>query len=159
LRSLLRSADFLLSSSSTAFLPWDRVSDTESRVRCLFPLACLVQSGFRVNHMNEVDRAWDACYKACNRDASAAPEEFGYSAERHLVALGTLNEPPSFPRVLWLVGRLNRSYWTLPRRSAILVFLVRSLTSNRRVRNSTLVALPANTHMWSQTRMGVPAVR
>jgi hypothetical protein len=38
-----------------------------------------VQSGFRVNHMNEADRAWDAYYKACNRDASAAPEEFGYS--------------------------------------------------------------------------------
>ena len=76
--------------------------------------------------MTEVDRAWDACYKACSRDTSAAPEELGYSAERHLVALETLNERPSFPRVLWLVGRLNRSSWTLPRRSPILVFFFRS---------------------------------
>lgn len=131
MRSLLRSADFLLSSSSTAFLPWDRVSDTESPAQCLFPPACLgsreVQSAFSVNHMNEVDRAWDACNKACSRDASAAAEELGYSAERHLVALETLNERPSFPGVLWLVGRLNRGSWTLPRRSPILVFLFRSL--------------------------------
>jgi hypothetical protein len=50
-----------------------------------------------------VDRACDACYKACSRDTSAAPEELGYSAERRLVALETLNERQLFPRVLWLV--------------------------------------------------------
>lgn len=57
-----------------------------------------------------------------SRDTSAAPEELGYSAERHLVALETLNERPLFPCVLWLVGGLNRTSWTLLRRSPIFVF-------------------------------------
>jgi hypothetical protein len=75
------------------------------------------------------------------------------------VALETSNERPSFPCVLWLVGGLNRGSWTLPRRSAILVFLFRSLPqiAESGIPLRSRWQLKA-THTWSRMRIGVPVL-